>query len=338
MKFIKMKKLVLASMAVLSLSAFAQQEEAIGTRVGELPSTLTQNKSMVVQDTLTQPVFGATCDPSLYTYSSGGRAIAGTFTLSSGPTISDVAQLLNLNGRSVQVEALLFFVSRKIEGPAKGSFKAEIYDTIGGPSVLRPDYTPEATSALISYDNIDTTFPGINRFAFATPYATQAPFWASINVDNGSDTLAVYTTSDDCGGAQPTSLMNVNDTAWFYYASVFSSGGGTNPLDFAVWVWAEVDTSVANIGLEPSFISKSGLNMYPNPVNDIATVEFELPGEQNITLVVQDMSGREVYRIEKSLNNGENSLEIDLSGLHAGPHTYQVVGEKKQLNGVFVKK
>lgn len=335
-----MKKLVLACTAMFALSAMAQQEVVTGVSVKAFPQELSkQSKTNVVQDTLFQPVFGvgAGCDPNLFTIRSGGRPVAGTFTFSSGNVITDVAQLLNLSSRTVEVEALLFFVNRKVNGTTvSGSFTAEIYDTAGGPSPLRPDYVAEATSANISYNNIDTAFPGINRFAFATPYFTSEPFWASLKVDNGGDTLSIYTTSDDCGGTQPTALLNVNDTLWLYYASVFSSGGGTNPLDFALWVWAEVDTSAGTIGLDPSFITKQGLNMYPNPVVDVTTIEYSLPNERNVTLVVQDMSGREVYR--KPIEANDGSFEVDLSQLNAGPHTYQVVGEKRQLNGVFVKK
>jgi hypothetical protein len=336
-----MKKLLLTLMAgSLALAVSAQTRTVEAKRVGTLPAQLDakNNKTMAVQDTLTQPIFGANCDPSLYTFGNGNSTITGTFALNPTTTITDVAQLLNIGSRPVSVEALLFFVTNKEEGPAKGSFTAEIYDTLGGPSPLRPDYSPEATSTAIGFDNIDSTFPGINRFVFPTPYGTAEPFWASLKVDNGSDTVAIYATSAGCGGAQPTALFNANGAAWTYYASVFTTPAPASaPLDFALWVWAEVDTSDATIGLEPNFITNTGLKAFPNPANNVINIAFELPSEQELTLVVQDMAGREVARKTQRFNGTDRQFELDLSDFEAGPHTYQVVGEKKQLNGIFVK-
>lgn len=319
------------------LASTAQSNIVTGKKYGELPANFKMNKSMVVEDTLLQPLFGTNCDPSLYGYSIGGSDIVGTFQLNATDGITEIAQLLNLSSRTVEVESLLFFVNNKKQGSNPGSFSAMIYDTLGGPSPLRPDYNAEATSQSISFASLDTAFPGINRFTFATPYQTSEPFWAALSVDNGSDTISVYSSSDECGGQQPTSLMNVNDTLWLYYASVFQASQN-NPLDFAIWVWAEVDTADGTVGLNRNFISNAGLDFYPNPATDEATIEFHMPAEQKVTLVIQDMSGREVYRSEQEFYGTERKFEVNLSTFENGPYTYQVIGEKRQLNGVFVKR
>ncbi|HCQ16519.1 MAG TPA: hypothetical protein DIU20_09670 [Cryomorphaceae bacterium] len=284
---------------------------------------------MPVTDTLL-PIIGSCPNPFTF-ISSGGNIITGTFELSWGDLITDVGQILNTNGDQVDVYSLLVFTAYKDEGPSKGSFTAAIYDTTGGIGSA-----PLATTLPVAFDNVNDTngIAGISdlitEFAFATPYSINAPFWGTVQVDNGSDTLSILSTPNGCGAG---AIMHLSDTAWAGYGNVFTIGGA--PLQIGAHIWAAVDNS--NVGLDKNFISRNGLNFYPNPARDRATVEFDLPSENNLTLVIQDMSGREVYRTEQSFNAGDRQFELDLSSYAPGPYTYQVVGEKQQLNGVFIK-
>ena len=66
-------------------------------------------------------------------------------------------------------------------------------------------------------------------------------------------------------------------------------------------------------------ISLVNWRIYPNPVDDICYLEFELFSSQKGFLILQDAAGREVYRTDKlSFNAGVQSLEIPVAHLAKG--------------------
>lgn len=66
-------------------------------------------------------------------------------------------------------------------------------------------------------------------------------------------------------------------------------------------------------------VKKDGFTIYPNPVSNIARVEFDNRSNQTYTISIFDIMGR----IVKTESTTENTLHIDGSVLHSG--VYQVV-------------
>lgn len=327
-----MKKLLLSFAGLaFTCSSFAQIEKMEASESGKFyslantPAIANQAKKPV-NDTIIPP--GLNCANPFTFFSIGGEVITGPFNLGNNNFITDVGQILNTSGGDLDIYSLLVLVVGKEEGPSKGSFTASIYDTTNGIGA-----TPLVTSTAIAFDNINDTSSAsfINEFSFSTPFNINAPFWAVVEVDNGSDSLSLFSTPGDCGLG---SVFNLNDTAWFNYSSIFTNSSN-DPLVFATHIWATVED--VNIGLDKNFISRSGLKFFPNPAHNNATIEFDMPNESNLTLVIQDMSGREVFRTEESFNAGNREFHLDLSSFATGTYTYQVVGEQSQLNGLFVK-
>ncbi len=326
-----MKKLLLSFAGLaFTCSSFAQIEKMEVSESGKFfnlagtPTVANQAKKPV-NDTIIPP--GISCTNSISFIDIGDELITGPFNLGNGNFITDVAQILNTDGNSVDVYGLLVLGIDKDQGPNKGSFTASIYDTTNGIGA-----NPLITSAAVSFDNINDTNSTsiVNEFTFASPLSINAPFWASVEVENGSDSLSIASTPNGCGlGA----IFNLNDTTWFNYGTVFTNGG--NPISIAAHIWATVEDM--SVGLDKNFISRSGLKFFPNPAHNNATIEFDMPNESNLTLVIQDMSGREVFRTEESFNAGNREFHLDLSSFATGTYTYQVVGEQSQLNGLFVK-
>lgn len=328
-----MKKL-LFSLTAISLTWGLSAQYDLNIEHGpvkEASLSVQKSKVATVNDTLFQPVFGTadSCDARLFNYTSGGSPLVGTFDLGANGVITDVAQLLNLGGDAVSVESFLVFVSNKEAGSTPGNFTMALHDTTGGIG------TAVATTQSVSFANIDTSGNGINRFTFSTPQSVSAPFWAVLNVDNGSDSIHVFTTNDDCGGGG-VSAFRLNGSSWNSWAGSFTVAAG-DPFDVSLWMWAEVDTSAGTIGLDPRFVHKEGLEFFPNPAKDEATLKFEMADQQEVTLYIQDMTGRTVYSASMKTTAGDR-FELDLEGFEAGPYSYQVVGESRQLNGVFIKK
>ncbi len=66
------------------------------------------------------------------------------------------------------------------------------------------------------------------------------------------------------------------------------------------------------------------VNVYPNPVTDFATVEFENASGIAHSFSVYDMAGRSVVVIN---NIYESSLQFERSGLQGGVYIYRLTNE-----------
>jgi uncharacterized delta-60 repeat protein len=72
----------------------------------------------------------------------------------------------------------------------------------------------------------------------------------------------------------------------------------------------------------------SPLNLYPNPVQDVATLEFHLPHSGNVDLLLTDLQGRILHTFGDgiALNAGAQSLKLNLpTGLASGEYLVVLV-------------
>ncbi|OGU14821.1 MAG: hypothetical protein A2X61_01615 [Ignavibacteria bacterium GWB2_35_12] len=82
-----------------------------------------------------------------------------------------------------------------------------------------------------------------------------------------------------------------------------------------------IDTLTSVEDFNYSVNAKSNiLKVYPNPFNDRTTIEFNNQFESNISLIITDQLGSEVYRIieNKLLNYGIQRIDFDSKGLSTG--------------------
>ncbi len=64
---------------------------------------------------------------------------------------------------------------------------------------------------------------------------------------------------------------------------------------------------------------------YPNPFNPSTEIRFDLPEASPVTLVVYDVTGREVARlVEGALAAGTHQVTFDASGLPSGVYLYRI--------------
>lgn len=95
------------------------------------------------------------------------------------------------------------------------------------------------------------------------------------------------------------------------------TGSGTEPNIYYIGEFNE-PLNIASHNNKP--IKK--LNLYPNPVSNIATLEFELEFSELTSIVIYNISGREVRRV---IHNefrllGKNSIEFNVNGLSSGTY------------------
>ena len=67
------------------------------------------------------------------------------------------------------------------------------------------------------------------------------------------------------------------------------------------------------------------LSVYPNPVTSTATIQFELDRPMNVSLVVSDALGRNVYTLNDNYSAGTQTILVDGSTLTSGVYICQLV-------------
>jgi len=83
----------------------------------------------------------------------------------------------------------------------------------------------------------------------------------------------------------------------------------------------DLEVMVSGVGLDEGMIlpGKSDLFFHPNPVNNMATVEFTLANPGMTKIMLADANGRLVKPIiEKHMNAGTHQVEIDVTDLRIG--------------------
>ena len=65
---------------------------------------------------------------------------------------------------------------------------------------------------------------------------------------------------------------------------------------------------------------------YPNPFNPSTTIEYDLPTSGEVVIIIYDVSGREVRRLDEgSKPAGNHKLELNADGLSSGTYLCKAV-------------
>lgn len=79
--------------------------------------------------------------------------------------------------------------------------------------------------------------------------------------------------------------------------------------------------------------------VYPNPSHDIVNIYVEAALNDNVNFIVTDASGKIVKRINASLTNGSNNIQINIGALAAGNYFIKLISKNSYENSVqhFIK-
>ncbi|MFO7810193.1 MAG: T9SS type A sorting domain-containing protein, partial [Candidatus Delongbacteria bacterium] len=81
-----------------------------------------------------------------------------------------------------------------------------------------------------------------------------------------------------------------------------------------------IEEDIAKIPSDPVLYQN-----YPNPFNPATTIKFSLPEYQKVRLNIYNSAGQLVRNVlDRSLNKGVYSVNIDVSGLHSGIYIYSL--------------
>ncbi|MBX7041311.1 MAG: T9SS type A sorting domain-containing protein [Ignavibacteria bacterium] len=74
---------------------------------------------------------------------------------------------------------------------------------------------------------------------------------------------------------------------------------------------------------------------YPNPFNPSTTIEYELPTSGEVVIIIYDISGREVRRLDEGIKQaGNHKLELNADGLSSGTYLCKAVFSNNTMSTV----
>jgi hypothetical protein len=97
------------------------------------------------------------------------------------------------------------------------------------------------------------------------------------------------------------------------------------------WNTSVVTTSIGEL------IENISLNMFPNPVNDILHIEYFSLVNENIQIIVMDISGKIIYEQSKNILAGEQHLDIDISTWSSGYYLLNISNGVENVPAKFLK-
>lgn len=126
------------------------------------------------------------------------------------------------------------------------------------------------------------------------------------------------------------SIIYNNATTATYYVKVYGYGGAYSSSSCYNLKASISSTAFRNDGSEenlealesaPAF---ENLSIFPNPVQDVLTIDFNTFEISDANVTVYDMYGKEMLRLPVSVNKGSNRVELNMGGIANGVYIVNV--------------
>ena len=115
-------------------------------------------------------------------------------------------------------------------------------------------------------------------------------------------------------------------------------GDGTPRVDMGAYEYGS--TPMGTDQLDSWTVGQLGINIYPNPTNEIFNFQFSTFNLQRVSLKIYDIHGQEVAEVvNEQMQAGENVVRLDASWLPAGVYFYRLAvgNQRSAVNGKLVK-
>lgn len=120
-----------------------------------------------------------------------------------------------------------------------------------------------------------------------------------------------YPSSSEWGYSEVTSIPSMFWSPDFRFAFRMTCGGGNN-------VFVDDINLEVGVGIDEHETSY-GLNIYPNPMDDASTIEFNLPNSDQVDLAVIDLVGKQVLDLGTgSMGSGRHLVDLPAGELAPG--------------------
>ncbi len=224
-----------------------------------------------------------------------------------------------------------------IEGLAPGHYTVEVLDDNGCDFILSAyvyeseidsSETNDPIDTLTTDEPIDTCFNNsvdhvvINSYVIGEDYIETS--WMIFDTDNnlmGTFTAVYYMTNDSAGIYEFVVTFECNNNR-----AVSSS------YSYPLYINRAVAAGIQTIYDESSIV-----NIYPNPVNNIAFVNIDANQSSEAQITIVSITGQLISTQQVSLNTGKNVVNINTSSLEKGMNILKLTQNKQTIVQRFIK-
>jgi len=132
----------------------------------------------------------------------------------------------------------------------------------------------------------------------------------------------------------------------FYETYTFSGQYGNYYVQIAldcngnksVQTWGDVITIDENVATNINTIEAlSGVNIYPNPVKNVATIEYNLAQNSNVKVSIINYSGKVISSVFVNSYKGNNTITLSTNELNSGVYFAKIVSNNTVKTIKFIK-
>ena len=139
------------------------------------------------------------------------------------------------------------------------------------------------------------------------------------------------------GGTTAEQIIYNSTSSATYYVNVYGYQGVNSTSCYTFRASTSNTNFVKDMGLEAVGNEISEISLFPNPSNDKVNVNFLSTAENNVTIRIFDITGRQLVQQTHSVAEGINNLGVDVSNLQTGYYLVQVDnGSMRQQNRLVI--
>ncbi len=201
-----------------------------------------------------------------------------------------------------------------------------------------PPNTPVYAS-LIPLNNPNTCIIGTEFGIFTTDNITAAnPTWTAENngIDDMVPVFQIHQQQKHLAWRKTVTLDQGNPLVQIY------PGVYNNAQIYVATHGRGFFTTKSYMSIEDNKSTKdkyiAGVKLYPNPVVENATIEFELNKQANVTASIYDINGRILKNMNLGSKNGKQTYNFNVSELPTGIYILQLKTGTEVNNTKFIKK
>jgi len=146
----------------------------------------------------------------------------------------------------------------------------------------------------------------------------------------------VFDADDNLMGRFIASYYMTDDSAGIYQFVIRfecdRSRANTSKFSYPLYIDRGIVASVQTISNKTSLV-----NIYPNPVNNSATVNINTTQSTNAQMTIVSVAGQLIYTQNISLNAGQNTVNINTSSLEKGTYILKITQNKQVTVKRFIK-
>lgn len=189
-------------------------------------------------------------------------------------------------------------------------------------------------SSLVEMHDKNKVIIGTDNGIFSTDNISSG-IWSTDNA--GLGTVPVFMLKQQTT-FQPSVYIN-DDGKIFNYPGV-QNYGAIYAASYGMGLF--IDTTYYNpMGIDPGTVlhqTSNKIHIFPNPVNNEATVSYILGATGDVSFIMYDISGRTVKIInQNNVTLGKHQLNIDMVGLPAGTYVIQMKSKEGNAFGKVMK-